>query len=107
MRNSQEDCSPPARARSATGFRSDWTAPPRSQSLAWSAIHASYPSPRGLRLTALGLSIGLAAAFVLRKVVAAFLFETPASDWPSYAGTASLLVCGSLVACFVPAWRAS
>jgi putative ABC transport system permease protein len=62
---------------------------------------------RGLRLTALGLSIGLAAAFVLRKVVAAFLFEIPASDWPSYVGTASLLVCGSLLACLVPAWRAS
>jgi ABC-type antimicrobial peptide transport system permease subunit len=61
----------------------------------------------GLRLTALGLSIGLAAAFVLRKVVAAFLFEIPAADWPSYVGTASLLVCGSLLACLVPAWCAS
>jgi putative ABC transport system permease protein len=62
---------------------------------------------RGLRLTPLRLLIGLAAALVLRKVVAAFLFEIPTSDWPSYVGIASLLVCGSLLACFVPAWRAS
>jgi putative ABC transport system permease protein len=62
---------------------------------------------RGLRLTALGLSIGLAGAFVLRKVVAAFLFEIPASDWAAYVGTAAVLVSGSLLACFVPAWRAS
>lgn len=62
---------------------------------------------RGLRLTCVGLLIGLAAAFVLRKVVAAFLFEIPDSDWLSYAGTAAALVGGSLLACFVPAWRAS
>jgi putative ABC transport system permease protein len=62
---------------------------------------------RGLRLTGFGLLIGLTAAFVLRKVVAAFLFEIPPSDWLSYLGTAAVLVGGSLLACLVPAWRAS
>jgi putative ABC transport system permease protein len=62
---------------------------------------------RGLRLTGVGLLIGLAAAFALRRVVASFLFEIPDSDWLSYAGTAAVLIGGSLLACLVPAWRAS
>jgi putative ABC transport system permease protein len=62
---------------------------------------------QGLRLTAVGLVAGIAAAFALRQVLASFLFATPASDWLSYLGSAMLLIAGSLAASFVPAWRAS
>ncbi|HEY6390287.1 MAG TPA: ABC transporter permease [Bryobacteraceae bacterium] len=60
-----------------------------------------------LRLTAVGLVIGIAGAFALRTVVASFLFETPASDWFSYAGSALVLALGSVLASLLPAWRAS
>jgi putative ABC transport system permease protein len=60
-----------------------------------------------LRLTAVGLVIGIAAAFAMRTVVASFLFETPASDWFSYAGSALVLALGSVLASLLPAWRAS
>jgi putative ABC transport system permease protein len=62
---------------------------------------------QSLRLTGVGLVIGIAAAFAMRKILAAFLFEIPASDWLSYLGTAVVLALGSVVASFVPAWRAS
>jgi predicted permease len=60
-----------------------------------------------LRLTAVGLAIGIAAAFAMRTVIAAFLFETPASDWFSYVGSALILAVGSVLASLLPAWRAS
>jgi ABC-type antimicrobial peptide transport system permease subunit len=60
-----------------------------------------------LRLTAVGLAIGIAAAFAMRTVIASFLFETPASDWFSYAGSALVLALGSVLASLLPAWRAS
>ena len=60
-----------------------------------------------LRLTAVGLVIGIAAAFAMRTVVSSFLFETPASDWLSYVGSAFVLALGSVLASLVPAWRAS
>jgi len=60
-----------------------------------------------LRLTAIGLVLGIAAAFAMRTVLASFLFETPASDWFSYVGSALVLALGSVLASLVPAWRAS
>ncbi len=43
----------------------------------------------------------------MRTVVASFLFETPASDWFSYVGSAFVFALGSVLASLVPAWRAS
>ncbi len=60
-----------------------------------------------LKLTAVGLVLGIAAAFAMRTVLASFLFETPASDWFSYVGSALVLAFGSVLASLVPAWRAS
>ena len=62
---------------------------------------------RALRLTGVGVLIGLALAFALRSLLASFLFEIPSSDWLSYGGAASLLTLGAITASFVPAWRAS
>ena len=62
---------------------------------------------QALRLTSVGLAIGILAAYAMRTLLASFLFETPASDWLSYAGTALLLALGAGAASIVPAWRAS
>lgn len=60
-----------------------------------------------LRLTAVGLAIGLAAAFVLGGNVSALLFGTDAADPGTYAavGTAFLFV--GLLAAWLPARRAA
>src|SRR5258708_29069171 len=60
-----------------------------------------------LKMTALGLVIGIAASFAMRTVVASFFFQTPASDWVSDVGSAVVLALGSVLASLVPAWRAS
>ena len=62
---------------------------------------------KAIKLTGIGVVLGMALAFAMRNVLSAFLFEIPSSDWLSYAGTAALLTVGAIMASFVPAWRAS
>ena len=62
---------------------------------------------RGLRLTLLGLAIGLVATFVLTRYLSSFLFNVPAYDpLTLLCVTAGLLVV-SLIACYLPARRAT
>ncbi|HLJ49968.1 MAG TPA: ABC transporter permease [Bryobacteraceae bacterium] len=60
-----------------------------------------------LRLTAIGLAIGIAVAFASRNVLASFLYDLPPSDWLSYVATAAVVALGAAVASSIPAWRAS
>jgi len=62
---------------------------------------------QGALWSAAGLALGLTGAVLLRGVLAEFLYEVPASDGPTYAGAAALLLASALGACFVPAWRAT
>jgi putative ABC transport system permease protein len=62
---------------------------------------------QGLRLTGLGVAIGLAGAFAATQAIAAMLFGVSAMDPVTYAGVIALLGAVSLIACGVPAWRAS
>jgi putative ABC transport system permease protein len=61
---------------------------------------------RSLRLSLLGLVLGFAAALVLSRFMVTFLFGVGATDAPTYATIAGLLLMTSLVAAYVPARRA-
>src|SRR5499426_2190781 len=62
---------------------------------------------QGLRLVALGLSLGLMAALALTRLMKKLLFEVSATDPMSFAGVASLLALVALLACWIPARRAA
>jgi putative ABC transport system permease protein len=62
---------------------------------------------RGLRLTALGLVGGLALALALGRGLRSLLFEVGPTDPLTFVAVAALLGATALVACVVPAWRAS
>ncbi|HTC36119.1 MAG TPA: FtsX-like permease family protein, partial [Bryobacteraceae bacterium] len=62
---------------------------------------------RGMGLAAIGVAIGLPAAIAGSRLLTSLLFGIRTTD-PTVLGTVSLLVTGvALVACSVPAWRAS
>jgi putative ABC transport system permease protein len=61
---------------------------------------------RSLRLSLLGLGLGLAAALGLSRFVVTFLYGVDATDAPTYLTIAGLLLLTSLVAAYVPARRA-
>jgi putative ABC transport system permease protein len=62
---------------------------------------------QGLRLVSIGLAIGGAAALLLASSIDALLFETRPTDATTYVAVAIVLAGVALVACLVPARRAS
>jgi putative ABC transport system permease protein len=61
----------------------------------------------GLRLTLLGLVIGLAASMALTRILSSLLYEVSPTDPLTFAGTSLVLACVALLACFLPAQRAT
>ena len=61
---------------------------------------------QGMKLTAFGLALGLAAAFALTRLMQTLLFGVSATDPLTYAVIALLLIAVSLLACWIPARRA-
>jgi putative ABC transport system permease protein len=61
----------------------------------------------GLRLTALGLVIGSALSLVSGRALRSLLFGVTSTDPLTYAGVVAVLTCASLIACWIPGWRAS
>jgi ABC-type antimicrobial peptide transport system permease subunit len=55
----------------------------------------------------LGLGAGLAAALVLGRTVAGFLYRVQAADPASLAVAGGALLLVALVAALIPAWRAT
>ena len=62
---------------------------------------------QGVRLTLIGLVIGLGTAFALTRVISSLLFGVKASDPLTFVGIALLLSGVALAACYIPARRAT
>jgi putative ABC transport system permease protein len=62
---------------------------------------------QGLKLTALGLAIGLAAAYALTRYLQSLLFGVKPADPLTFVAIALLLIVVALVACWIPARRAT
>lgn len=61
----------------------------------------------GLRLTAIGLAIGLAASFLVTGLMSSLLFGVKATDPLTFAGIPLVLAVVALVATYIPARRAT
>jgi putative ABC transport system permease protein len=61
----------------------------------------------GLKLAALGILPGLAGALIMTRWLSSLLYGVSASDPLTYAGVAALTACVALLACLVPARRAT
>jgi len=61
----------------------------------------------GLRLTALGIGIGSLGAFALTKSLAKMLYDVSPTDPATFSGVIIFLTLASLLACHLPARRAS
>jgi putative ABC transport system permease protein len=62
---------------------------------------------QGFKLIVLGLAIGLVGAFALMRVIASLLFGVTAKDPLTFAAVATLLAFVALLACYIPARRAT
>ena len=61
----------------------------------------------GLRLTGIGLMLGLASATGAARLLASELYQVRGSDPVVVFGTAATVIAVALLACWIPAWRAS
>ena len=61
----------------------------------------------GMVLVAVGLTIGLAGAFALTRLLAALLFETSPTDPITFGAVALCVILATLLACYIPARRAT
>ncbi|HZS07626.1 MAG TPA: ABC transporter permease [Blastocatellia bacterium] len=62
---------------------------------------------QGMKLVGVGLALGLGGAFMLTRLMKALLFEVSATDPLTFVSIALLLIGVALLACFVPARRAT
>jgi putative ABC transport system permease protein len=61
----------------------------------------------GTTMAVLGVAIGLVAAFGLARLITTLLFQTSAADPPTFSAVPVGLMLVALVACYLPARRAT
>ena len=62
---------------------------------------------QGMLLTMVGLVLGLAGSVSLTRLLHDLLYETSPTDPVIFVVISLTLACISLLACYIPAWRAS
>ena len=62
---------------------------------------------QGMLLTAFGLAVGLIVALMATPVLQSMLINLPATDLVTFAGVSGLFIAIALLACYVPARRAT
>jgi putative ABC transport system permease protein len=62
---------------------------------------------QGMRVAVIGIVIGLSAAFALTRLLSSMLFEVSATDPRTFSIVAAVLGGVALLACFIPARRAT
>jgi putative ABC transport system permease protein len=62
---------------------------------------------QGMTLAAVGVLFGLAGAFLVTRAMASLLYGVSVTDPAIFIGLALLLACIALIACYVPARRAT
>jgi len=62
---------------------------------------------QGMRLTMIGLGVGLGAALALTRLLQAQLFNVKPSDPVTMASVAAFIALVALAACYIPASRAT
>ncbi|MCH8936714.1 MAG: FtsX-like permease family protein [Gemmatimonadetes bacterium] len=62
---------------------------------------------QGLKVSALGLALGLAGALVLTKLMSSILYGVSNTDVMTFVSVPALLALVSVVACWIPARRAT
>jgi predicted permease len=61
----------------------------------------------GMTLTLLGVAIGVAGAIALTRLLTTFLFGVTPTDKPTFVAVSAVLILVALVACYLPARRAT
>ena len=62
---------------------------------------------QGIRTIGIGIAIGLAGSFALTRTLSSLLFGITATDPLTFAAVISLLIATALLACYIPARRAT
>jgi putative ABC transport system permease protein len=62
---------------------------------------------QGMLFTLIGLGVGIVAALALTRVIGGLLFQVRATDPLTFIGVSLLLVVVALLACYIPARRAT
>ena len=62
---------------------------------------------QGLRMVGLGVGIGILGALALTRLLSTLLFGVTTKDPATFAAIAGLLSVVALLACYIPAWRAT